>query len=683
MIRGSRCGVKSDRPLLTLGLFVRDDGGYTTVAVAVALLVSLTLVFSAASAQWVMSRSAEVQEVADATAMAGSNCVAAFSTVVQVLDACVLSLGLAGVLVFGAGMVIASVPFLQEASPPILEAGRELLDARRSFALSASSGLSRLERVLPALIMANSASCVSANCREGMAYVGCAVPFPQTSQTDYSFLAEGPDPAEMEQSAEQLRQATQEKEEALRRANAARERAWKADCVNNPMCMRSRAQTLAGMTGGTNPYYSSPDVWRFEYARLRAQNYYRLRVRQEAPENSWPEELTRSATRKVFYSYAAKVISSAPCKETDPVLIDLPELPHTSAMVRACELYTDIWWPCTSEDGGRTLHSTLSCPGATGARDGSATLAQLEQGVVHRCEVCGMDVNAMGNVADASTNINNGFEHYWRIVVRESRKYVAAREEASRADRKMRELAEENSSLFQKALDALSVKRPKIVPAGAWGCVSVVMRKGSVPTPSSLSAAFISGASLPPGVAISAATLAPDDATDGNDVLSRAFDGLSERWGAPVEMVGSIARLWGKLLVGYGSAYGDISGVADDLLDGIGSLFGESVATWLRSKVSGIVKACGFEPADMRLRKPVLVRSQLVLDQAGLTTLGEARSLVESLPGSSDELVGWCWQQIVGELGSGEFTVATLPIPGMGDLSIPLTLDMSTLGAAS
>ena len=121
MLTGKRSGAKA----LTLrapsvSLFIADDGGYTTVAMAVALLVCLTLVFSAASAEWAMARSAEVQEVADASALAGSNCVAAFSTVYQVLDACVLSLGLSGVMVLGAGMVVSSIPFVQAKAPAIL-----------------------------------------------------------------------------------------------------------------------------------------------------------------------------------------------------------------------------------------------------------------------------------------------------------------------------------------------------------------------------------------------------------------------------------------------------------------------------------------------------------------------------------------------------------------------------------
>ena len=101
---------------------------------------------------------------------------AAFSTIAQVLDACVLSMGLLGVIVYGAGMVAAAIPILQESAPAILEAGEKILDARRGFARSAAEGIRRLEGAMPALIAANSASCVQANSQGPVAYAGLAVP---------------------------------------------------------------------------------------------------------------------------------------------------------------------------------------------------------------------------------------------------------------------------------------------------------------------------------------------------------------------------------------------------------------------------------------------------------------------------------------------------------------------------
>ena len=89
--------------------FIDDDGGYTSLSVALSLLLSLTLAFGAAAAGWMMARSSEVQEVADASALAAEQVVARYSTVAQVSDACVLSMGLTGVLVLGAGLVAAFV----------------------------------------------------------------------------------------------------------------------------------------------------------------------------------------------------------------------------------------------------------------------------------------------------------------------------------------------------------------------------------------------------------------------------------------------------------------------------------------------------------------------------------------------------------------------------------------------
>ena len=68
---GSTCGTRRPRSW-GLSLFLSDEGGYTTVAFAVAMLVSLTLVFSAATAEWATTREADVQSVADACALAAA-----------------------------------------------------------------------------------------------------------------------------------------------------------------------------------------------------------------------------------------------------------------------------------------------------------------------------------------------------------------------------------------------------------------------------------------------------------------------------------------------------------------------------------------------------------------------------------------------------------------------------------
>lgn len=664
-----------------ISLFLRDEGGYTTVALAVALLVSLTLVFGTAAASWSAARAADVQEVADAAAMAGSNVVAGFATIAQVTDACVLSMGLAGLATMGVGLVLSAIPFSRTAAPALLDAGKQLLEMRQKFAQSAAEGMQRLEAALPALIMVNAASCVAANSTETISYTGTAIPFPLTSQTDYSFLKDNLTGDDLEKNAEELQEATERKEEAIERANEAKERAWRADCVDDPLCLRSRAQTLAGLSARLNPSYDSPVTWRFEYARRRSLTYYRARKASEHTHGTSVAEMTRSAARRRFYAYAAAQLSRSVCREEGDIpVITLPELPHNTATVRTTTLYTDRVWPCTEEEAGRTLHCSRSCPGATGSSAGKASLADIDSGAVRRCPVCDMDVAAQGSVANASTNISNGYEHYWRIVVEASHDYVKAKQDEAVAEEHLREIADEGEDLFQRAMDMLAVPRPAFIPPGAWGCVAAVRRGEGVISPSELTSAFSSGVTLPAGMAISAATLAPEASTDGSTVLSQVFSGIQARTDfGLIGVVDGVCSLWGTLLVDYGSAYGTMSSHVNGFLDGMGSVFGEESASWLKGRISSIVEAAGLQPADMRVRKPVLVHSQRVLDKAGegREALGVAREIVQRLPSDGVGAVKVLAQEVSKQLGGPVFTVAEIDIPGT-DIKIPLTIDIST-----
>ena len=666
-----------------IGTFVREDGGYTTVAVAVALLMSLVLVFATATIGWSVARAADVQTVADAAALSGSNAVAAYSTIAQVLDACVLSMGLLGVVVFAVGLIMAAVPLLAGASPPVIDAGKKILAARRDFAKSAAEGLRRLEAALPAIVSANSASTVAANARLGVSYSGLAVAFPTESQSDFSSLADDLDPAEMEQAAEELRRASEEKREAAERARAARDRAWRADNIDDPLCMRSRAQTLAGLTAGLNPYYATPESWRFDYARIRACNYYLTRMREEAPVTGSAAELTRSCARARFYSYAYQKICAATCIEADVVSIDLPELPHSRDTVRATELYTERIWPCTIEGSRRVLHCSSSCPGATGASSAYASLSDVDHGGAERCDVCQMDALAMGNVANASTNIDNGFEHYWRIVVEASRDDQQAKAEEAQAEERMREAAEKSGSAFERVMAYLSAPRPKLCPPGAHGCIAFVMRANPSAPPSSLVGSFLESGEIPAGAAVSAATLAPDDATDSHNVLSSVFDGISSETGELLPgALDGICGLWGDLLVGYGSAYGNVKESMGNFIDGAENVLGEKTGQWLRDKILGTISAAGIEPADMRLRKPVLTNSQYILDKNGGSKIAEVRAFISTLPDDPGEVVDACLSKLGEELGEVDVTVAEIPVPGLEGTSIPLTINLGDLMGA-
>lgn len=684
--RGGGRAIPRRRRRPGVGTFLDDEGGYTTIALVVAMLVSVTLVFGTAAAAWSQARAADVQQVADAAALAGENAVAGFTTVAQVSDACVLSMGIAGVVTLGAGLVLAAIPPAAAASEEVIQTGRTLLEDRRNFATSAAEGLQRLEAALPAIVMANASSCISANCAGAMEYSGTAVPCPLQSETDYSFLekeAEETSEAEeeLDENAEQLREAAEEKKEAEDRASEARERAWRADCVNDPKCLRERAGTLAGLSGAYNPNYESAAAWRFGYALRRATNYYRVRVRTERRASSSPREMSRSAARKRFYRYALEQLGKATCvEEGESVEVDLPVFPHNTDQVRGTTLVTESVWPCTDEPEGRTLHCSRDCPGATGASAGKASLAQVGA-EVRECDRCHMSVATMGSVANASTNIDNGFEHYWRIIAEAGDDYTQAKEDEAAAEKKLEDAAERGEDLFDEAIKALAVDRPDFKPAGWQGCVAVVGRDGGVSVPTELTASFLSGASLPPGLAMSAAALAPEETADGTNVLSDLFSGIKSRTGFGAGNVAdAVCDLWGKMLVGYGARYDSVKGDVDGFLDRFDGVTGIGVGGWLKNRISDIVAGAGFEPVDMRVRKPVLTHSQNVLDQTGAGHgIGVARQVLMEVPEDPQSAAKTLAREALNRLGvldGTTFTVAEIEIPGT-DVAVPLTIDLA------
>ena len=669
-----------------LSLFRDSEDGFTTVGVAVALVLSLSLVFASAGAAWVSGRSSEVQRVADAGAMAGQNVVASFSTITQVVDACVLSMGLAGVVVLGAGLVVSCVPGMSAAGAQITQAGSQLLEARRGFAQTAADGIERLEATLPLLIVANSASCVEANAVGGTSYTGCALPFPADSGSDFSGLRQEVDDERLSELSDQMGEVSSEMEQAERAADEALERGWIADCGDSPYCLWERASSLASLSEALNPYYPSSAGWTFGAPLLRARSYYAARLAAERVGGSSAEQITDSACRKAFYEYALERVRAGSYEELADggVAIDLPSLPRNAEQTRSTELYTDARWPCTTEGGARTLHASTLCPGATGAAAGTASLAELDAGSVARCEQCRMDVGDLGRVASASTSIANGFEYHWKAVVEASEDYERARNELAAAEARLRGLAEEGEGAFSEALDQLSVTRPRLCPPGAWGCVAVVARDSSQTVPTELTAAFLSSAELPEGAAVSAAALAPDPSTAENNVLSRFFDAVSAGDSALGGSLDAVMELWGSLLVGYGSAYGSVAERGGEFLDGLDGVLGGTVGSWLKGRLKQVMSDAGLEPVDLRLRKPVLVNTQDVLDQSGLDQAASVRELVAALPdaGSAEDFARSVGLWLSDEVGAGEFTVAELPIPGTG-LSIPLTIDLSTLGGAA
>ncbi len=289
----------------------------------------------------------------------------------------------------------------------------------------------------------------------------------------------------------------------------------------------------------------------------------------------------------------------------------------------------------------------------------------------------------LGRAAAASTSIENGFEHWWREVVEASKDYQKAKKEEVEARKQLKEKAEQGSDMFKRAIDALTVTRLKLCPPGAYGCVAVVARGEGAAVPSELTSAFLSAAALPPGAAVSGAALAPDDSTAENNVLASFFDGVSADGSLAGSMADGVATLWGRLLVGYGSAYGSVAEAGGGFLDKLDGVLGGSAGSWLKRRLGEIMEACGLTPSDMRLRKPVLVNTREILGQAGYDKASTVRGLINELPDSGDvsdyvrAFAGWA----LDTYGDEDFTVAELTVPGT-ELKIPLKVNLKKLAGA-
>lgn len=689
-IPGSRRGAegaRGDAPAKRWGidLFI-EDGAYTTLAAAVTILVVLALLFTSVTAVWSMARAGDVQVGADTAALAGANVVSSYYTAATVVDASIASLGFAGLIVSGAGMVALLIPGARLASGSIRKVGTQILKARNAFAKSASGGLQALERALPFLAGANGVRICAAQSTEDVSYIGAALPIPSTSASEFPALeGDQVDTDALEEASDELEEASEALEEAHEKTSEAKEDAWRADCGRAGHNMQERAASLTSLTATENPDYASSATWRPQVGLDRARAYYRWRRDNESPKGTDAEAKADSAARSAFYRFACDELAGARIVDGgDRVSSTVPLLPRNTAEVKRTRLYTDAVWPSTAELGGLTIHYAADCPGATGAAGRNVSLKDADTGGVRECDVCKFGVGDVGRVPQASTSINNGFEYHLREFTLALNDYVDCRNDEIEAEREAEGEADDAGGVFEQAIDLLAAKRPRIAPPGRYGCIGVAV-SGDIESPEALAAGFSEQVDLGVRGAVSAAALATDRATISNNVLSSFFSSLESRSsGGVVEfLVGSVMDLWGVLLVGYGNLADGLSSVTNGILSGIDGLGAGPIAQGLGDAITGAVETLGLEPVDMSLHKPVLTDTSNVLSHAGAEGLGSVQELVRRVPLTStdpEEILKGIGYNIGEVVHQAEFTIAEIPLP-TGE-SIPLTVNVGDLAGA-
>ena len=674
-------------------LFI-EDSAYTTLSSAVVILVVLTLLFSSTAAIWSMSRAGDTQVAADSGALAGANVVSSYHTAATVVDASILSLGLAGFATIGTGLVAILIPGAEPVAGNMIDTGIEIIKTRNKFAKSASEGLQKIETALPYLIAARATQAVSARDTDSVTYTGTALAVPRTSESDFAAL-EGSEISTdtIKGTSDDLERAAEELREASEDTAKAKERAWLADCggsdkgsVSSCSCMWERAKSLADLSGAQNPHYASSVTWEPQVALDRAKAYYRQRLANEKPLGEGPEKQADSAARKVFFAYASEEVERAYITEKDgKVSARIPFLPRNPDEARTTELYTDARWPTSEVDKVTYLHYGTDCPNyKKGKPGGLASVADFDGH--ETCSECHFGVSSLGYVAIATTSVERGFEYHFDKFKEALEDYVECRNKELELERQTEDEADRAGNAFDQAIKALSGERPRIAPPGRNGVVAFAV-SGDITSPDQLNSSFNTAVRLGDRGAISAAVLAPDEATAQNNVLSRFFSTLKERSGGVAGVLDGVMDVWGRLLVGYGDIQGSADELMDEMIKGLGGGSGAlgSIASWLGDTVSASVAALGLEPCDLRLRKPVLTDSANVIKSPGsdIAGLSQAQDKLRSIPLGVTDPKALCEAleyQVERTISGTVFTLAEIPLPGGG--SIPLTVDVATLVGA-
>lgn len=672
---------------------IRDEDGVTSVGMAVSLLLCLSLLFSGAQLYRVGSASSEIQEVADVAVLAAESEVAEFMVAVRACDAAVLSMTLLAGTVYGIGIVAACVPPAAPLSEQLISLGGKVVKARDQFAEKASWGLNRLQDLLPFLAAASAASVASA-CNGGAMeaqYYAIGVLVPEKGEaidaSPHDGLSELSE--EVDARAPEIREQAAAAEEAARKASEAKRIAFEHDCGAAPgYCQYERAGRFPWMPEGLNPLYSSVDAWSFSAALERAKGYYRLRKGCEAEPSGGVAEKASYHLRMVFYAYALEELEREGFvrEEEGSFQANFPQLFRNVNEFRQSRLYDEARFP-VSGDG--VMHAYEGCP-AAGAASAWRGVSALESGACAECPTCGFSLESIGNVASASTNIANGFEHHYEKIRQAALAYQQAREE-------MDPLVEQTKEAARPLLDAIGSLMSKIggqrisaEPPGASGAICVVVNLAKSAADAGFESAFVSGGTvLGIRAAVSAAALVEDVADDSSSVITSLLDGFGQDAGAVVGGARIVLDCWSGLLRAYENGQAALSDAVGKGLDAVsvGTLSG--LGAWARDALSATVQDAGLEPANLNALKPALLNTGHVSESdEGAFAVRFRQVKAQALSGSSSgslvsALAGGLPDAVVQVLSETTVTIAEIEFP-VGGVTIPLeiTLPQSAAEAA-
>ena len=193
----------------------------------------------------------------------------------------------------------------------------------------------------------------------------------------------------------------------------------------------------------------------------------------------------------------------------------------------------------------------------------------------------------------------------------EYRDYAQAVNDGEQAYQALNEAKSSIGNLLSEALESLAGSRYDPQPPGRCGCICIVV----APSSQIADVPFVDDdAQIPARIAISGATLAPDEASDQGNVISGIAEGL-----VPQESLASgpaklIFGAWGNMLTAYSSG---TEGLKEGFRKTLGAIpiVGTTLSDSAVTAFEGALTSAGLEPADLDTYKPVLVNTAHILER--------------------------------------------------------------------
>jgi len=219
----------------------KDERGSTSLAVVLAIVLSLVLVAGSLQWYWTNSSSEDIQLLADSGALAAADTQSKIMQVTQILDALLLTANLFGLLLHCVVVIAGVVAVASEGSgaeffEKAVDFDKRYCDKRKEFAQDVYKVAQALNEAAPYLVMARSSYAIqqtagSIKSFSGGSYAGVAVPFPFEGQVELTGFPDDEDQmlSDVEKAHDSNKQDATEAKAAQKEADDARAECFRLD----------------------------------------------------------------------------------------------------------------------------------------------------------------------------------------------------------------------------------------------------------------------------------------------------------------------------------------------------------------------------------------------------------------------------------------------------------------------